>query len=390
MDINPISTSQDTSRAGMVGTGSADASLSGATQESMGRDDFLKLLMAQLEQQDPTNPLENHEFVAQLATFSGLEQQIMSNRKLEELQLGQLSASNAQLTGFIGQEIQARGDVLTVTGAGREQIPRLTELVRQAGGRVTIAETVDALAEEVSQRSESSIVVAAGGDGTLSLAAKTVGADVPLVPMPLGTENLLARHFGQQPGADAVFSSIRFGKPFRLDAGMANGQPFLIMASCGFDAEVVRGMHLTRGGHINRLSYFGPIVRAIRRYPFPKIDVRIDDKPADVPPCGWAMVFNLPRYGAGLQIEPSAVGDDGLLDFIGFEHASIPSGLKYVAGVATRQHLKAADVHRRQGTLIELTSDQPVPYQLDGDYAGRLPLRIEIRPARVLLLLPQR
>jgi flagellar basal-body rod modification protein FlgD len=59
-------------------------------------------------------PLKDHEFVAQLATFSGLEQQMLANDRLLELQLAQISTGNAQLAGFIGQSVVARGDSLTI------------------------------------------------------------------------------------------------------------------------------------------------------------------------------------------------------------------------------------------------------------------------------------
>jgi flagellar basal-body rod modification protein FlgD len=62
------------------------------------------------------SPMENHEFVAQLATFSGLEQQMLTNQRLQELQLSQMSASNAQLAGFIGKEITANGDQISLDG----------------------------------------------------------------------------------------------------------------------------------------------------------------------------------------------------------------------------------------------------------------------------------
>ncbi len=315
------------------------------------------------------------------------------------------------------------------SGAHRDQLPVLAQMLRQTGLRVKQTASIDEMKQSVADFSPNpsgpyrSVVVAAGGDGTLSLVAENVDADVPIVPMPLGTENLLATYFGFRPTAKCIFDAIGDGHSHRVDAGCANGKLFLVMASCGFDAEVVRGVHLKRRGHINRLSYAGPIWRAIRRYQFPRINVTTqwktstpqetstpqnsrdsqlrengsadqvaDQAFADQLPTdeafGWAMVFNLPCYGGALMIEPDAIGTDGELDLIAFRKRSIASGLRYFGGVITGGHTRFTDVVRRRVQTIELDSDQPVPFQLDGDYAGRLPLKIETLPRRLHLLLP--
>jgi flagellar basal-body rod modification protein FlgD len=109
------STSSTSNTAGL-GTSALDQAAGASMGKALGKDDFLKLLMAQLQHQDPMSPLADHEFVAQLATFSGLEQQMLSNDRLQQLQLGQLSAGNAQLAGFLGKDVVAHGDTLTLSG----------------------------------------------------------------------------------------------------------------------------------------------------------------------------------------------------------------------------------------------------------------------------------
>ncbi|MEM8791507.1 MAG: flagellar hook capping FlgD N-terminal domain-containing protein [Pseudomonadota bacterium] len=69
---------------------------------------FLSLLTAQLENQDPLQPLESTEFVAQLAQFSSVEQQIATNEALSEM-LSKLEGSEtAELSQWLGREVEAQ------------------------------------------------------------------------------------------------------------------------------------------------------------------------------------------------------------------------------------------------------------------------------------------
>lgn len=281
------------------------------------------------------------------------------------------------------------------SGAGRDEIPRLIELLKEDDVDFMRLETIDQLREELVATPEQThtILIAAGGDGTLSLAASIVmelfpgDADrVSLLPMPMGTENLLARQFGFTNRAEDVYRTIQAGSNCQLDAGTANGKLFLIMATSGFDADVVRRVHLTRRGHISRLSYLLPIWRALRTYSFPTLRIRVDeDEPIE---CGWAMVFNLPRYGGNLRIEPEAVHNDGLFDVIAFRGRSIVKGFSYLVQIWLGRHRKDPSVLRLRGKSIEISADIPVPFQLDGDYAGKLPMRLEMLPEAVCLRMP--
>jgi flagellar basal-body rod modification protein FlgD len=95
-------------------------------QNELGKDDFLKLLITQLSHQDPTQPLEDREFVAQMAQFSTLEQMTNMSGELSKL-LGLLARGQAY--GLLGRtvevadgEAKASGRVEAISG---EQYPQV-------------------------------------------------------------------------------------------------------------------------------------------------------------------------------------------------------------------------------------------------------------------------
>ena len=73
-----------------------------AQQATLDYNSFLRLLIAELENQDPTEPMKSSEYVAQLATFSNVEQQIQTNAKLDALLT---STALLQFDGLIGRTL---------------------------------------------------------------------------------------------------------------------------------------------------------------------------------------------------------------------------------------------------------------------------------------------
>lgn len=93
------------------------AAATAAASRSMGKDAFLRLLVTQLQNQDPLNPADSTEFTAQLAQFSSLEQLSNINQNLETLNLFQASINNAQAVSLIGKEVLARGNSIEKQGS---------------------------------------------------------------------------------------------------------------------------------------------------------------------------------------------------------------------------------------------------------------------------------
>jgi flagellar basal-body rod modification protein FlgD len=99
-------------------TAQALSSALGGTDSKMGRDDFLKLLVAQLKNQDPLKPQDNSEFVAQLAQFSSLEQAMTMNTKLDLLATQNQGLANTQITNLVGKLATVKGTLVTSNGGG--------------------------------------------------------------------------------------------------------------------------------------------------------------------------------------------------------------------------------------------------------------------------------
>jgi flagellar basal-body rod modification protein FlgD len=95
--------------------------LSASQTSAMGKEDFLSLLIAQLQNQDPLNPTDSTEFTAQLAQFSSLEQLGNINQNLMELNNFQASINNSQAVSLIGKAITATGNSIQLTDDGQVQ-----------------------------------------------------------------------------------------------------------------------------------------------------------------------------------------------------------------------------------------------------------------------------
>ncbi len=98
-------------------SGNTSSSQANATKEQ-----FLRLLVAQLQHQDPLNPMDAMQFTSQLAQFSIVEQALETNEQLKTLNLYEASANNARAVNLIGKEILAQGDKLSISDSGVGQL----------------------------------------------------------------------------------------------------------------------------------------------------------------------------------------------------------------------------------------------------------------------------
>lgn len=113
-------------------------------------DTFLKMLTAQMQNQDPLNPIDSTDYATQLATFSGVEQQARTNELLANLGSQMAVLGMSQLAGWVGQEARAEapvwmdGDPVTMQLSPAIGADRAVLVVRDPSGGVISREDVPA------------------------------------------------------------------------------------------------------------------------------------------------------------------------------------------------------------------------------------------------------
>ncbi|MEQ9497236.1 MAG: flagellar hook assembly protein FlgD [Deltaproteobacteria bacterium] len=132
----------------------AASSLAGApANQELGKDQFLQLLIAQLSNQNPLEPLEGADFVAQLATFSNLEQLTSINEGMDSLAVAQAGVLQGQTVDLVGRTAVFEGDQIDLESQGNTLInfelarPAVTNSVEIIDDRGRVVAKIRAPAE---------------------------------------------------------------------------------------------------------------------------------------------------------------------------------------------------------------------------------------------------
>ena len=248
------------------------------------------------------------------------------------------------------------------------------------------------------------IVAVLGGDGTLNEAANgIVGTKTALAPIPGGSTNVFARTLGlpEDPiHATAVtLEAISSGSIRAIGVGSANERYFMFHVGVGFDAAVVA--QVEKRGHLKRYAGHAFFAWAgfdtwLRRFDRknPHFRVRYNDG-SSTDDGYFSICLNTDPY-TYLGTQPFTVSPDTTLDSplslvtlrslsaITFSKLMLAS-LRSSKGAVTGRNIEV----RKDVRAARITSDEPFPYQLDGDYLGHV-TSIDLRwePEALRLVVP--
>ena len=260
---------------------------------------------------------------------------------------------------------------------------------------------VDKFLEKPSELSDEQLrgparaAIVIGGDGTLRGAAERLlraGSVPPLLPVPLGTANLMGRHLGIRwnlgPVASQVSQAVNKGTIRYLDAGRANDRLFLLMAGVGFDAQVVYHLDRLRRGPIQVWDYLVPAALSLLTPPVWPLRVSLDGQEIFPEQSGMAFVGNLSEYGTGFPVLPYARADDGLLDVCVLPCKSHVDLVRLFLLAAAGEHVQAEGAVYQRGKHVDIESPGQVLVQVDGDPAGFTPVHVDLLPTQLPFIVP--
>jgi diacylglycerol kinase (ATP) len=275
-----------------------------------------------------------------------------------------------------------------VAGRRRAQLLwRVLDVLVANGVRLDLAEThrpghAESLARDAARRGES-MVVAAGGDGTIAEVANgLMGSSARPGVIPLGTANVLAHELGLPFSPRAVAAALAFGRTCQLWPGLAHGadgsRMFVQMLGVGFDAHVVRNVSFPLKKIFGKGAYALQSARELTRYRFPVIRLRIDDQETEAA----SVIISKGRlYGGRFRLAAEAMPADPGFSVVLFDFSGPGAALMYGAALPLNMLGKAPGVRHVRARRIIFLQNETVPAQADGDPAGAAPLWVGDAPA---------
>ena len=213
------------------------------------------------------------------------------------------------------------------------------------------------------------LVLSVGGDGTANEVARgLLGRTAALGIVPMGSGNGLARALRIPLRPIHALDALEMGVRRAIDVGMMNGRPFLNVGGVGFDATVSQAFHHSgrAGGRRGLMSYVRLSLREMAQYRAPRLVIETPDERLETMPFVLCLA-NGPQYGSGAVINPGGKLDDGRLEAVVIEDASIARLLLSAPRLFLGGIERARGYRRLHATRLVIRGEGPVASHRDGD-----------------------
>ncbi|MCY0992612.1 diacylglycerol kinase family protein [Nannocystis sp. ILAH1] len=283
-----------------------------------------------------------------------------------------------------------------VAGAARDDLPTVVSELEQTY-ELSVFETsperdADACAAEA-LASDPSLVIAAGGDGTVSLvASRLIGGEVPLAVLPRGTANSFARALSIPLDLAGALENACKGQPHAIDTARAAGRSVLLFASVGFHAAAIGETSREAKNRWGLLAYIATGLQRIAELEPFSLELETESEIIRCKVTNVAVANLAPLHTLFAQGPTAVCGDDGKLDVTLIAFDGLGSGIGtalhlYRSGLS-QNPASRDDIGFLPVTRATLRTDPPQRVLIDGEDVGETPVTVECVPRSLKVLVP--
>ena len=229
-------------------------------------------------------------------------------------------------------------------------------------------------------------IVAAGGDGTISAVVNGLGGRaVPFGVLPLGSANVLAREIRLPRAPEALASLITTGPVSPIWPGRVGERAFIMMASAGFDSEIVAALSPELKRRVGRLAFAWGFLVRLWHCPACELTVRADG----VEYRAAAVVAAKGRHYAGpFVVAPGADLAEPVLELVLLDRRGRWAMLRYATALFLGRVPRLGDIAIVRARQASVAGNRALPVQADGEIVGELPITLAVADRPLLLIRP--
>ena len=241
-----------------------------------------------------------------------------------------------------------------------------------------------------------SSVIAVGGDGTIASIAHAIidYPDISIGIVPHGTGNILASNLGIKNDFDSSLETIFQGEVKQIDLGLVNEKPFTIVAGTGLPAHIIENIKPEDKATFGIWAYFIKGLEHLYTAQEFIFDLNIDGKEINTKSIA-VLVSNAGNFlGPFPTLTPEAQPHDGYLDVLIVSLKSLRENpieyFRLLINYLTRNLKSEEGLQNFKAKDIVINSSPKLKVQADGDIVAETPVKIEILPKRLKVLVPSK
>lgn len=237
------------------------------------------------------------------------------------------------------------------------------------------------------------VIIASGGDGTVSVVAEAlIGTNIILGVIARGTANAFANALGIPDTIEAACQTILAGATKKVDAGICNNKPMVLLAGIGFEAETVEGADRETKDRLGMLAYVLSGLKQLRELDKFTAEIETEDKIITVEASAVTIANAAPPSSVLAQGTAGVIFDDGLLDITivspQTKAGAIATSLHLLQSAASEEAVEREGVGYLRSPWVKVNTDPVQKVVLDGEIIGKVPVEVKCIPGGLTVFIP--